>query len=93
MNQHLRKDWVQLKEYLKDTFWHTNSRVYIYKRLYFERQCRDQLEREIIGLRAFILAYDNISRIMINKGAWAEYTQVEMLLGALPRYFWAEAVM
>jgi len=45
----------------------------------------DQLEHANVGLKALILTYDNISRIMINKGALAEYSQVEMLLGALPR--------
>jgi len=34
-----------------------------------------------------------MSRIMINNGALAEYSQVEMLLGALPRDLGAKAVM
>ena len=58
-----------------------------------ERLCRDQLERGNVGLKAFTLAYDNISCIRINKGALAEYSQVEMLLGALPRDLRAKAVM
>jgi hypothetical protein len=93
MNGYLMKDWVQLKEELKDGFRHADSRVYMYTRSYFERLCRDQLERGNVGLKAFILADDNISSIMISKGVLAEYSQVEMLLGALPRDFRAKAVM
>jgi len=36
-------------------------------------------------LKAFILTYDNISHIIIDKEALAEHSQVEMLLRALPR--------
>jgi len=93
MNGYLMKEWVQLKEELQDAFRHADSRVYMYMRSYLERLCRDQLERGNVGLKAFILAYDNISRIMISKGAFAEYSQVEMLLGALPRDLRAKAVM
>jgi hypothetical protein len=32
MNGHLRNNWVQLKEELKDSFQHTDSRVYMYTR-------------------------------------------------------------
>jgi len=93
MNGYPRKDWVQLKEELKDSFRHTDSRVYMYVRSYLGRLCSDQLERGHIRLKTCILAYDNISRIMINKGALAEYSQVEMLLGAFPRELRAKAVM
>jgi len=93
MNGYLRKDWEQLKEELKDAFRHADSRVYMYTRSYLERLCKEQRERGNVGLKAFILAYDNISRIMIDKGALAEYSQVEMLLGALPRNLRAKAVM
>jgi hypothetical protein len=86
MNGYLTKDWVQLKEELKVAFRHADSRVYMNIRSYLERLCRDQLERGNLGLKAFILAYDNISRIMISKGALAEYSQVEMLLGASQRF-------
>jgi hypothetical protein len=41
----------------------------------------------------FFFAYHNIGRIMIHKGALAEYSQVEMLLVALPRELRAKAVM
>ena len=84
INGYLTKDWVKLKEELKDNFRHADSRVYRYTRSYLERLCRNQLEGGNVGLKAFILAYDNISRIMNNKGALAEYSQVEMFLGALP---------
>jgi hypothetical protein len=40
--------------------------------LYLERLCLAQLERGNMGLKAFIVAYDNVSRIMISKGALAE---------------------
>jgi len=47
--------------------------------------CKDQRERRNVSNKAFILTYDNISRIMIYKGALAAYSQVEMLHRALPR--------
>jgi len=93
MNGYLMKDWVQLKEELKDAFRHTNNQVYMYTRLYLERLCRNQLQHGIISLKAFIITYDNLSYILINKGAKAEYSQVEMLLGTLPRDLRAQAVM
>jgi len=65
----------------------------MYTTLYIERLCRDQLERGNVGLKAFILADDNVSRIMINKGTLDEYSQVEMLLGALPNDLRAKVVM
>jgi len=82
---YLKKDREQLKEELKYAFRHADSRVYRYTRSYLDRLCKDQRERGNIGLKPFILTYDNISRIMIDKGALAEYSQVEKLLGALPR--------
>jgi hypothetical protein len=92
-NGSLTENWVQLKQELKDTVRHGDSQVYLYTRSYLEQLCRDQLERGNIELKGFILAYDNISRIMISKWALAEYSQVEMLLGALPRDLRAKAVM
>jgi len=44
-----------------------------------QRKCRN------VGLRAFILAYDNILRIMSNNWTMVEYWEVDILLGALPR--------
>jgi len=93
MNGYLRKDWMQLKEELKDAIRHANSRVHMYTRLYSERWGRDQLKRGNLGLKAFIRAYDNISCILINKGALAEYSLVELLLDALPRDLRTKAVM
>jgi hypothetical protein len=61
--------------------------------LYLEQLRQDQLEHGNVGLKAFILPYDNISRIIISKGALAEYSQVEILLRALPRDLIAKAVM
>jgi len=93
MHAYLMMDRVQLKEELKDAFRHADRRVYMSMRSYLERLCRDQLECGNVGLIAFILAYDNISRIVISKGALAEYSQGEMLLGALPRDLRVKAVM
>lgn len=46
-----------------------------------------------IGLKAFILAYDNISRAMINNSSMAMNSQVEMMLGTLPIDLGANVVM
>jgi len=62
-------------------------------RWFLERICRYQLECGNIGLKEFILAYDNISHSMISQGALAEYSQVEILLRALQGEVRAEAVM
>jgi hypothetical protein len=43
--------------------------------------------------KVFILPHDLLTRIMISKGALAEYSQVEMLLRVLPRDLRAKAVM
>jgi len=93
MNVYLTKDWEPLKKELKDAFLHTGSRVYMFTRWHVERLCWDQLERGNVGQKAFILAYDIISRIMIRRGALAEYSQVQMLLRALRRDLRAKAVM
>ena len=93
MNGYLRKDWVQLKEERKNALQHGDCRVYIYTRSYLEQLCSDQLEHGNVSLKAFMIAYDNISRIMINKGPMAEYSQVEMFLCALPRDLRAKGVM
>jgi len=58
-----------------------------------ERLCNDYLERGKVSLKAFSLACDNNSRIMINKGALAEYSQKEMLVGSHPRDFIVNAVL
>jgi hypothetical protein len=84
-NDYLGNDWMQLEEELKDAFRYADTRVYIYKRSYIERQCWEQLEHGNVGQGFFILTYDNIRRIMLNNGAFAEYSQVAMPLGALPR--------
>jgi len=72
MNWYLRKDWEQLNEELQVAFCHDDSRVYIYMRLYMGRLRKNQLECGNVGLKAYILAYNNISHIMINKGALAD---------------------
>jgi len=47
---------------------------------HWEQLCNVQQELGNVGLKACIFAYDNISRIMIKKGALGEYSQVEMVL-------------
>jgi hypothetical protein len=58
-----------------------------------ERLCIDPLECGKVRLNAFIISCNNICHLMINKGALAEYSQVEVLFGALPKTFRARAVM
>jgi hypothetical protein len=53
----------------------------MYKRWSLQCISRYQLECRDFGLQAFILAYDNISNIMINQEVLAEYSQVAILLG------------
>jgi hypothetical protein len=84
-NGYLGSDWMQLEEELKDAFRYTDTRVYIYKRSYIEGQCWEQLEHGNVGQGFFILTNNNISRIMLNNGAFTEYLQVAMPLGALQR--------
>lgn len=89
---YLRNDLERLKKQLNDVFRLSYSRVYTHTRSYLERLCQDQLDSGNIGQKAFIRACDNISRIMIDNGALAEYSQVEMLLRVLPKELTAEAV-
>jgi hypothetical protein len=93
MNRYLMKDWVQLQEELKDRFRHTDSRVYMYTRSYLVQIWQNQLDCGNFGLKAFILAYNNISSIMINTGVLAKFSQVQMFLRALPHNLRAKAVM
>jgi len=93
MNGYLRQDWVQWNEELKDTFRHADSWVYMHTTSYLKRLCRDQLGCGNISLNAVIFAHDLMRRNMIKTGALAEYSQVEMFLGDLPRDFRAKVVM
>jgi len=93
MHGYLRKDWEQLTNELKDAIYHANSRAYMSTRSYMERLWKDQLERGNVCLKGCILPYDNISHIMIIKGALGVYSGVEMLLWALPRDIRGTAVM
>jgi len=93
MNAYMRRDWEQLKWELKDAFRHADDLVYMYTRSYLEQLYQDQRAPGDFSLEAFILTYNNISRIMIDKGVFAEYTQVEMVLGALPTNLSAKVVM
>jgi len=65
----------------------------MYIRSYLARLCREHLESGNISLKDFILDYDNISHSIISKGTLAEYSQVDVLIGALPRYWRAKVVM
>jgi hypothetical protein len=93
MSGYFSKAWKLLKEEQKVAFHHTDSRVYMYTSSYLVRLCNDQGECGNVDLEAFILAYDNIGRILIDKRALAEYSQVEMLLGAVPTNLKRNAVM
>jgi len=93
MNQYLTKACLQLREELEDAFHHADSRFNMYTRSYLERLFQDLWECGDIGLKAVILAYDNISRIMIGKEAMAEYWQVEMLFRALLKKLKGNAVV
>jgi len=48
----------------------------MYTRSNLDRLRNDQRNRWHVGLKAFILTYDNISRIMIDKGTLAEYSDI-----------------
>jgi hypothetical protein len=71
MNGYVRKDWEQLKMQLKEAFGHAMSRVYTSTRLYSGLLCNNQQDHGHITLKANIIAYDNISRIIIHTGALA----------------------
>jgi hypothetical protein len=93
MNIYLWIHWEQSKGEMKDTFHHANSHIYMYTGSYLEQLCKDQIECDNVGIKAFILAYNNISHIMINNGDLAECSQVEMCPRAFPRDSRAKAVM
>lgn len=78
---------------MKDTICNPGCPMYRDSRFYFERVCNDQLECEKVSLTAFVTAHDNISHIMIKKGALVHNSQEEMLLRALPREMRANATM
>jgi len=84
MNWYFRTGSVLLKEEIEDAFCDANSRVWMYTKSYLERLCHDQRDHGQASPKAVILAYDNISCIMIKTGALMEHSWVEMLLGALP---------
>jgi hypothetical protein len=46
-----------------------------------------------VSQQDIILAYNHISRMMITNGVLAEYTELRMLLEALPRDLGANAVL
>lgn len=79
-----------MKDDLNDNICHANCQMDIYMTSYLRQKCKNQLKWEIVALKVFILPYDNISSIMMNKGAMAKYRQVEILYQALPRDLKAE---
>lgn len=84
---------MQLNEELKDTIRRTDNQVYVHTRSHLEQVCWEKQDRWNVGLKAFILEYNNISHIMIQKGVFAEYSQVKMLLEALRRDLSAQVLM
>jgi len=52
---------------------------------YYIHLCKGELECDTVSLKACILTYKNMSHILINKGAMAEYSQLEILLATLQR--------
>jgi hypothetical protein len=93
MNEFLRKDMMQFKEEVKDTFRHTDSRVYMHTSSHLEQVCREAQDQWNVGLKAIILAYENISHIIIHKGVFVDYSLVSMLLGGLRRDSTAKVVI
>jgi len=83
MNGYAKTDWKLFQEELKDAVCQANCLVYMYTRSYLAWLCNNLRECENVDLKAFILAPDNISCIIIIKGTLAEYPQVGMLLRAL----------
>jgi len=71
MKEYVRNNSKLLNGELRDDYHHADSHVYMYRWSYLEWLCNNQLECENIGLKAFILAYDIISRIMIIMGTLA----------------------
>lgn len=62
-------------------------------RFYLEQLANDQRKHGNVGLKHFIISYDIFSHIMIYKEAFAKYSQVEMLLSALPTNLTGKAVI
>ena len=78
------RDWPVLKTQLKDRFRHSDSRVFMYTQTFLAKLCQEQRNRGDVGLKAFVMTYDNVSRTMFVNGSLAEYTRVESLMKALP---------
>jgi hypothetical protein len=79
---YLRKDWVQLKEELKDSFGQADSQINMNTRSAMEPLHQDQREHGVVGLKAFDLTYDILCWLKIATGALAENLPLHMLLGA-----------
>ena len=84
MSRYNDRDWPVLKTQLKDRFHHSDSRVFMYTQTFLAKLCQEQRNRGDVGLKAFVMTYDNVSRTMFVNGSLAEYTRVESLMKALP---------
>jgi hypothetical protein len=93
MNDLLKKDLMQFKEEVKDTFRHTDSQVYMHTDSHLEQVCRETQDQWNVSLKAIILAYENISHIIIHKGVFVDYSLVSMLFGGLRRDSTAKVVI
>jgi len=65
----------------------------MYTRFYWQRLYHVQQELRDVGLKAFILTYKIFSDGIIVMERLAKYSQLEMLLRALPRYLTATGIM
>ena len=86
-------DWPILKTQLKDRFCHSDSRVFMYTQTFLAKLCQDQRNRGDVGLKAFVMTYDNVSSTRFVNGSLAEYTRAGSLMTVLPRSLKATAVV
>ena len=87
------RDWPVLKTQLKDCFRHSDSRDFMYMQTFLAKLCQEQRNRGDVGLKAFVMTCDNVSRTMFINGSLAEYTRIESLMKALPHSLKAKAVV
>jgi len=74
MNGNLGKDWENLNEELQDACRYADSEVFPSMRSFLKRKCNVQRKPGNVGLDAFILTYDDIRWIIIDKAALALYS-------------------
>ena len=93
MNGYLRKDLEKLKKKLQDSFRRRDSQVTMDSALFLEWVYKVKIEGVKASLKGSILTCNNISSVIINKGALAKYSLLEMLLGALSRQLGAKVLI